>query len=67
MRHAPVSGSCRCVPVRSGASAEANRHTANLQKIFLFIIYRQCYNFVTGRLQVYYKSEKGIDKSGIYE
>ena len=38
-----------------------------LQKIFLFIIYRQCYNFVTGRLQVYYKSGKGIDKSGIYE
>ena len=38
-----------------------------LRKTFLFIIYRQCYNFVTGRLQVYYKSEKGIDKSGIYE
>ena len=39
---------------------------ANLQKIFL-IIYRQCYNFVTGRLQVYYKTGKGIDKRGIYE
>ena len=38
-----------------------------LRKIFLFIIYRQCYNFVTGRLQVYYKSGKGIDKRGIYE
>ena len=38
-----------------------------LRKTFLSIIYRQCYNFVTGRLQVYYKSGKGIDKRRIYE
>ena len=38
-----------------------------LRKTFLSIIYRQCYNFVTGRLQVYYKNGKGIDKRGIYE
>ena len=37
------------------------------EKPSFFIIYRQCYNFVTGRLQVYYKSGKGIDKRGIYE
>ncbi len=60
MRHAPVSGSCRCV----GRGKSTHRKPA---KNLPFIIYRQCYNFVTGRLQVYYKSGKGIDKRGIYE